>query len=153
MLISILLLFLAALMQATLLANFRLFYAVPDLLLIMVIFYSLIKGKKAGIFFGVLAGFIKDILSGSIFGINLFSFALFGYFLGNQSKRLYIENKITHITLTVLCTLANACLNFMYLTRHITFFQYFFTFTLPYILYTTLLAALLSRLFFRLFRY
>lgn len=152
--LNIIFLILVAVIQATLLGNFRLFYAMPDLLLIMVVFYSLLKDKKAGVFFGMWSGFIKDILSGSIFGINLFSFTLCSYFLGNQNKRLYIENKITHIAVTFLCALIISLLNFIFLRlnmNNIPFFYYLLVFTLPYCIYNSIFAALLANIFIKVF--
>jgi rod shape-determining protein MreD len=135
--------------------NLRLLYAVPDLLFISVIFYSLFKGKKRGAYFGMMAGFIKDIGSGSVFGINLFGFALCGYFLGNQYKRLYIENRITHFAITFLCTLFVSCINFLFTKLSFSetaFFRYMFVFTLPYCVYTSLAAVLLSKSYLKLFK-
>lgn len=142
-------------LQATLMVNLRLLYAVPDLLLISVVFYSLFKGKRKGAYFGMLAGFIKDILSGSIFGISLFSFALFGYFLGNQYKRLYIENGWTHFAITFLCALFICGINFLFtklVLNETAFFRYLFVFALPYCAYTSLAALLLSKSYIKLFK-
>jgi len=51
----------------------------PNLLLLMVIYFNWTFGIRYSIFAAVLAGILKDSFSASIFGINIFSFVLCAY--------------------------------------------------------------------------
>jgi len=54
-------------------------WAMPNLLILIVIFFSLSFGIRYGLFTAVLAGAIKDSFSTSFFGINIFSFVVCAY--------------------------------------------------------------------------
>ena len=51
----------------------------PNLLLLMIIYFNWAFGIRYSIFAAVLAGVLKDSFSTSIFGINIFSFVLCAY--------------------------------------------------------------------------
>ena len=54
-------------------------WAMPNLLILIVIFINLSFGIRYGLFTAVLAGAIKDSFSTSFFGINVFSFVVCAY--------------------------------------------------------------------------
>ncbi len=150
--ISFLILILSALLQATLLHNLKISYAVPDILLVNVIFYALRRGQKEGIFFGIISGFLKGILSGSVFGADLFGFTVCGYFLGKQKKKIYVENKITHFVITFSCAFFVSIMNYIFLKLtigNISAIRHIFIYTMPYCLYTAIVGIFLLHVMFK----
>lgn len=63
---------------------------VPDLILILLVFYTLQFGQIFGTVFGSAVGLIFDLVSGSILGSMMFSKTLSGFIAGY----FYNENKI-----------------------------------------------------------
>jgi len=89
--VSVLLLFL--LLQATVLGRFRIFNIYPDIILTAVIITALKSSLSWTIFFSCLAGALSDIPGVSPYGINTLLFALLGFFAFELSKRLIIESE------------------------------------------------------------
>jgi rod shape-determining protein MreD len=63
---------------------------VPDLLLILLIFYTLRKGQLYGTVLGFVFGLFIDLITGSLLGSTMFSKTLTGFIAGY----FYNENKI-----------------------------------------------------------
>lgn len=72
----------AALLQTTVFARFRLFGAVPDLMLTSVIVFSMYEGEKFGAVFGIFAGYIIDALGSTGISLMPLVYMLFGYICG-----------------------------------------------------------------------
>ncbi|WP_408954914.1 rod shape-determining protein MreD [Natroniella sp. ANB-PHB2] len=64
----------------------------PDFLLIVVMILSINYGKTAGGIAGFLAGFLQDLFSGGLFGINIISKTLVGFLVGFFKKKVYQDS-------------------------------------------------------------
>ena len=79
------------LLQTTVLDNFKLFDVKPDLILILVVFAALTRGKMTGSGVGFSGGILEDFFSTSLIGVNAFVKTLLGFVLGFFMKRFYIR--------------------------------------------------------------
>lgn len=53
----------------------------PDIFLVWVILMAFIKGRKSGIWAALIAGFIRDVVLGSFFGLHMLSYLAIATFL------------------------------------------------------------------------
>lgn len=65
-------------------------YFQPDLLLLILVYYTLINGQLFGTVSGALIGLIFDLTSGNLIGLTMFSKTVAGFIAGY----FYNENKI-----------------------------------------------------------
>lgn len=62
-----------------------------DLLLLVVVSFSLLKGQRFGILLGFMAGLLQDLASGTFFGMNTLSKMMVGYIFGLASQQVFKE--------------------------------------------------------------
>lgn len=79
---AILILLAVALCESAILSNISFLPAVPDLLLICAIYFSIINGRTYGVVLGFFSGLILDYVSGCPFGLNCLLRTLLGYSAG-----------------------------------------------------------------------
>ncbi|MBN2572214.1 MAG: rod shape-determining protein MreD [Ignavibacteriales bacterium] len=73
-------------------------YIAPDLIVILLIYFTLLYGQIYGTVLGFILGFLVDILTGGILGAGMFTKTLTGFITGY----FYNENKIHFNTSTLL---------------------------------------------------
>jgi len=64
----------------------------PDLILVLVVIFSLLNGGKFGAKFGFFAGLMLDLLVGQMIGLNAVTKMLIGASVGVLSERVFKEN-------------------------------------------------------------
>ena len=79
----------------------------PDLLLVVVVSYSLLSGKEQGVGIGFMAGLLQDLASGSIFGMNTLSKLVTGYILGLAERKVFKEHVLLPLLSTAVATIGN----------------------------------------------
>lgn len=79
---SILLLISLALIQATVMPHLTLWGVKPDLMLLVVISWSLLRGTREGIVWGFIGGLCLDLFSGAPFGLSALALLIAGFFSG-----------------------------------------------------------------------
>lgn len=62
-----------------------------DLLLLVVVSFSLLKGQRFGVLLGFMAGLLQDLASGTFFGMNTLSKMMIGYIFGLASQQVFKE--------------------------------------------------------------
>jgi rod shape-determining protein MreD len=80
--LSVPLLLAAALLQSTLFAQLRLFGAAPDLVLVAVVAWTLLRGTPEGYVWAFAGGLALDLLSGGPFGLSALVLLLIAAVLG-----------------------------------------------------------------------
>jgi len=90
--IQIILPFLAIFLQTTLFRSYTLFGSIPDVLLILVIFYALFNGARKGTTYGVLCGLLEDLYVGHFIGINAIGKGITAYVIGRLQGNVFKEN-------------------------------------------------------------
>ncbi|MDD5255253.1 MAG: rod shape-determining protein MreD [Candidatus Omnitrophica bacterium] len=81
-------------LQATLFQPFRVFGVKPDLLLLSAVSAGLLFDLKWALFFGIIAGFLKDILGVQDFAFNVAFFSLWSYVSHLVSRKVHLDNEL-----------------------------------------------------------
>ena len=123
----------------------------PNLLMIFVCCYALLRGKREGIFVGFFAGMLVDIFFGyyEVIGISAFLYMIIGYIVGIFHDILYLQDILIPIVAVAACDFAY---NFIYyiitflLRNKLDFMHYLKTIILPELVYTVFLAVFVYRL-------
>ena len=138
-------LILALFMQVAFLNRIRVFGAEPDIILSLVIFFALFFGARAGLVSGIFAGFLKDIFSSDIFGMNVFVIGMTGFTVGVLNTKFFKESKMTQALLVFVFTMLSELLHYMCLSlvfryRYITLLDYIASSCILTSAYTALVA-------------
>lgn len=105
--------FLALLLQTTILGSFTIQGVIPDILLVLVIFYALFNGSNKGTFYGVICGLLEDLYIGRLIGINAISKGITAYIIGRMQGNVFKENLWVGIISVVGGTLLNSFIMFV----------------------------------------
>ncbi|SEJ91191.1 rod shape-determining protein MreD [Propionispira arboris] len=79
----------------------------PDILLIVVISFSLLRGSRFGFLMGFSAGLLEDLASGTFFGMNTFCKMILGYAFGLVEHKVFKENFFLPIMSMIIATSLN----------------------------------------------
>ena len=110
---SILILFCTVLIETAILSNIAILPAVPDIMLICILYFSTINGRIAGETTGFVSGLFLDFLSGSPFGFNCLYRTLIGYLSGLLGKSFNFEGFFMPAILGGAATLLKSFLVFL----------------------------------------
>jgi len=105
----------AALFQSVLGPSLPLVRGRPDLVLVVVLAWSMLRGSGEGAFVGFLGGLLLDSVTYTPFGINTALFGLIGYGVGLPEVNAYRGNLPYFLGITMLATLAYHTLYFLLL--------------------------------------
>ncbi|MCM8801623.1 MAG: rod shape-determining protein MreD [Candidatus Omnitrophica bacterium] len=104
----VVLIIILVLFEAVALDYLKLFSTKPDLLLAMVLIWAIFLRPTDAFKLGVLAGFLKDLFSENIFGINTLLFPCWVWVSLQLSKRIAVDNHfIRMLLLFILSILTN----------------------------------------------
>ncbi len=85
-------------LQTTVIPLFSFYNAIPDLILILLVFYAISYGQIFGTFLGFGYGFLFDLITGSLLGSAMLSKTMAGFVAGyfsNENKRdTYLKSYI-----------------------------------------------------------
>ena len=99
--------------QATLISSISIAAIKPEIVLLLVIFYALYNGPRAGMFCGMILGICVDALSGGIVGINSFILGCAGFFCGLLKERVYTAHLLTRTLIPVLSCIFSLALYYI----------------------------------------
>ncbi|MGR6835367.1 rod shape-determining protein MreD [Syntrophomonas erecta] len=105
--------FVAIFLQSTLFSIYSIKGAMPDLILIFVVFHALLSGNLKGSFYGFLCGLLEDLYMGRFIGLNALSKALVGYVVGRLQGVVFKENLLVGIIGVLVGTLLNTLAMFV----------------------------------------
>ncbi len=88
-----------ALLQTTVVPSIRLEAAVPDLTLLLVIFFALADGEERAMFTGVLGGVFQDVFGHNVLGHHMLGLVITGYLAGRVARRLMIDHPAVKVAL------------------------------------------------------
>lgn len=136
------LLFAAALiLDLTVVKYISIFSWSPDLLLIVVVFYSLKKGPNIGMSSGFAVGLIQDLLSTHFLGLTALSKTLAGFVAGSLSGKLPQRTEFL-LTLLISGLVHDVCYFFIYTVgEEFSLQSLLIVFTLPNVVYTVLIGG------------
>lgn len=100
--------FVSVILETAVLSNFIFLPAVPDLLLICLLYVSLNNGSLYGTSAGFISGLFLDFISASPFGLNCLLRTIIGYVSGKFNKALNIRGFFLPALLGFFATLVKA---------------------------------------------
>lgn len=104
-LISTVILFFTCLIETAILSNIMILPVVPDLLLLVALYISLLNGSMAGEITGFISGLFLDFLTGSPFGFNCIFRTLISYIAGWFGKTISFKGVFMPCVFGFLATL------------------------------------------------
>lgn len=93
---------LAALLETTLWEKLRLFGVLPDMMVLLVVFFALREGEEWAMFTAVLGGLFQDVAGDTLVGHHILGLAIVGYVVGKVSTRLVTEHPVVKVGLVFL---------------------------------------------------
>ncbi len=90
------------LFQATLINSISIARVKPEVILLLVVFFALYNGSRAGMFCGMILGLCLDVLSGGIVGINSLILGCAGFFCGLLKERVYTAHLLTRMLIPMI---------------------------------------------------
>jgi rod shape-determining protein MreD len=66
--------------------------AVPDLTLLLVVFFGIIEGEERAMYTGLIGGIYQDVASNAVLGHHVICLVIVGYLVGRISVRLITEH-------------------------------------------------------------
>lgn len=79
----------------------------PDLVLVLICFYSLRQGQMRGLAYGAFSGLLLDTVSGFILGPHMISKSIAGYFIGILKEQLFQWNFIISTFVVIVFSIVN----------------------------------------------
>ena len=153
---TIIIILLAFLLQTTVFHKLALANVVPNLLLILTVCYSYMRGRTSGEVIGLVCGLMLDMMYGSVIGLYAFIFMTIGFLCGYCQKIYFSDNYILPCVLVGLSDLVYGF--YYYITEffvrgklHFTF--YFSHIILPELIYTLVISVVVFRVLNRLEKY
>lgn len=96
--------FVALILQTTVLPLIQYKGAMPDLLLILVVFTAFFSNAAIGGSVGFIVGFMQDLIVSRYLGLYALSAFLTGYIVGKLEDKFFKENPLVPILIVFLCT-------------------------------------------------
>ncbi len=123
----------------------------PNLMMILVCSYALLRGRKEGLIVGFIAGFVLDLFYGyyEVVGINAFLFMVIGMLVGFFHDYLYLEDILIPIIAVGVCDISY---NFIYyvitfmLRNRLDIMTYVKMIIIPEFIFTIFLTVFIYRL-------
>jgi rod shape-determining protein MreD len=104
--LSFLLLSALALLQSTLLPQFRVFGVQPDLVLLVVVAWSLLRGSEEGMLWALIGGLALDILSSAHLGVNTLPLLSIGFLAGLWQRDIVRQDLLVPFLAIPVATIA-----------------------------------------------
>ena len=82
----------ALLIQLTLINSITILGLKPDLIMVVVVVFSLLKGEKEGTISGFASGLLQDIFSTGLLGINALVKTVIGFICGILKEKIFHEH-------------------------------------------------------------
>jgi rod shape-determining protein MreD len=133
----------ALVFQVTLVKYIEIFYWRPDLLLIVLVSYSLRVGPNYGMTAGFLVGLVQDALSTHFLGLAALSKTLAGFIAGSLTGKF--ARRTEFLLVLLICGLLHDFVYFLIYTlgESFSFQNLFFLYTIPNVAYTLLVGGIL----------
>ncbi len=104
-----------ALLQSTLAPYLAVGRVKPDLMLVVVVTWSVLRGAGEGVLWGFIGGLLLDLLSGGPFGVSIVSLMLASYLTGVGEINLFRTNILLPVVTVILATAVYYLVSFLLL--------------------------------------
>jgi rod shape-determining protein MreD len=112
--LSIILFFPVLLIQITVIPLISIGGVIPDLLIILLVYYGITQGQIYGSVLGFIYGFLFDIITGSLLGSTMISKTIVGFTAGYFSSENKIDNYLVSYNfalIVLLCAFIDSTIN------------------------------------------
>lgn len=96
----------ASLLETTWVEAIRVMDVVPNLTLLLVVYFGVMNGPERAMFTGLLGGLFNDVASNAVLGHHVLCYVIVGYLVGRISARLATEHPAVKAGLVFLSGLA-----------------------------------------------
>lgn len=103
---------LALFLQTTFFRSYSLQGVIPDMVLILTVFYAIYHGPHQGTVYGVFCGLLEDLYTGRFIGMNAVSKGITAYIIGRLQGNVFKENIMVGILGVIGGTVLNSLLVF-----------------------------------------
>ncbi len=153
--ITFLMIVICFLIQSTILNHFRLGFIKPNLLLVVVSSLGFIRGRKTGLWVGLVCGLFADVFWGNLLGFYTLIYVVIGYVNGMFRRLFYDEDIKLPLALVAMSeflygVIVYVCM-FM-LKGEFEFTYYLFNIILPELIYTVLATLIMYQIILRINR-
>jgi rod shape-determining protein MreD len=100
----------ASLIQMTWLDAIRIQGVLPDLTLLLVLYFAISEGEERAMFTGVLGGLCQDVTGNAVLGHNILCNVVVGYVVGRMAHRLITEHPAVKVGLVFLAVIIHGFL-------------------------------------------
>ena len=101
----------AALIQTTWLDAIQLQGVLPDLTLLLVVYFAVAEGEERAMFTGVLGGMYQDVAGDMVLGHHVLCHVIVGYVVGRVARRLIVEHPVVKVGLVMSASLLHGLLS------------------------------------------
>ena len=106
----------ALLIQLTLINSITILGIKPDLIMVIVVVFSLLRGEKEGAISGFASGLLQDIFSTGLLGINSLAKTVIGFICGILKEKIFHEHILFLIpVITFIASITKSILIFLLL--------------------------------------
>ena len=124
----------------------------PNLMIILICVFALMRGKKEGMLIGFFAGLLIDLFYGygDVVGFNALLYLYIGFFAGAFHDIFYTDDILVPLAFITVCDFAYNFVFYVFtfaLRNKLEFKIYFKSVILPEIVYTVFLTIFLCRLY------
>jgi rod shape-determining protein MreD len=91
-LVWLVLIVVSALLEATWLQAISIQEVVPDIVLILVVYFAITEGAERGMYTGLIGGIFQDVAANTGVGHHVICLVLVGYIVGRMASRLITDN-------------------------------------------------------------
>ena len=112
--LTVILIFVLAALQTTVLHGLAIFHVIPNLLFLFVICYCLTKNDYSALVYAVICGLIMDFLSGRPIGMHALLYTLAAYFCLVVSGNLFNNNLFVAMVFVFVLSLPYELLTYLF---------------------------------------
>ena len=145
----------AALLQTNWPNMFKFQEVLPDLTLLLVIFFGIAEGEERAMFTGLIGGMYQDVAGDTTLGHHVLCNVVIGYIVGRMAQRLIADHPAIKVGLVFLSVIAHGMLFLLIQYAHTPEMQVFWVFrttVLPTAFYTAAITPLVFYLLELMFR-
>lgn len=88
-------------LESTLFQFTRIFGIKPDFTIVLIVAYSILRGKNYGIFIGITSGIIIDLMYGKVIGVNGLAYMLTGFLIGQFYDSVFKDSYFPAIVFNI----------------------------------------------------
>ncbi|MCQ2610110.1 MAG: rod shape-determining protein MreD [Treponema sp.] len=144
-----LILFIGVLLETSILSNIMFLPAIPDIVLICTMYFSIYNGRTQGETMGFMSGLVLDFLGGAPFGFNSLIRTVLGYFTGYLKKMINLKSVFVTMLFGCIATLAKALMVYLVSLFYPNFVNSYNVFSLVFLV-ELILNSLLTPVIFKL---